>query len=80
MMRSVLGRFERGGWQITQADEEYYIYYQSYGELPQLMLVVKGKDTFDTLAETMTVLYSLNHPEVEWDENLLNEIESILPE
>jgi hypothetical protein len=67
-----------GLWSVVENDGDYYLYWQSYGQVPQLMLVCKGKEVFDGMAECCTGMYSMNHPEIMWDDKLAKEINEII--
>jgi hypothetical protein len=79
-VRTVHNKFARGLWLVVEEGQNYYIYFQKNGSLPQLMLICKGKDTFRSLAECTELMYSLIHPEVMWSEELQTAVNSILAE
>jgi len=65
-------------WYIQEANNEYHVYYQQTGSLPQLMLICRGQEVFDALAECCSLMYGQLHPEVSWDDKLAKEIEELL--
>jgi hypothetical protein len=77
-VRTVYNKFARGLWVILEEGENYYIYYAKPTGLPQLMLIVKGKDTFTALAEATELMYSLLHPEVMWSDSVKADIDALL--
>lgn len=77
-MRTVYNKFSRGIWIVLEEGETYYIYYQKHGSLPQLMLIIRGRDTFTAFAECTELMYSLLHPEVMWSEQLQETIKEVL--
>jgi hypothetical protein len=73
-MRTVYNKFARGLWQIVEDGEDYYFYYHLQGEHPRLMLIVKGVDTVSSLAECMTAMYGILHPEIQWSDELIKTV------
>jgi hypothetical protein len=77
-VNTVLRKCDKGMWYVHEDNDQFYLYWQAIGQLPQLMLVCKSQLVFDTLAECLTGLYGVHHPEIMRDDRLSKEISEII--
>lgn len=78
-MKTCYNKFAGGTWAIVENDHfEYFLYYQSLGGLPRLMLICKTPEVFSALGECAAIMYSLLHPETAWGDRMTKEIEELL--